>query len=200
MITHVQIVKLFQDIATNHYQVNGFGFGDPWEYLASEEPDTICIWGVLNPSTRNGNEVLLNYSLLIFDYTKDDESDKNEALSNCHRVALDVISILSSPTYQDQFILSASNQMDDFTERFTSKVTGWKLDLTFRVFFDNDACLVPSSGMPELAGNFVAIADINTGTILQQLYAGSTYYVSVWAGIDAGNATTNYTDGITLAE
>ena len=151
MITHNKIVKLLEDISTNHYQLNGFGFGDLWEYLASTIPQTPCLWGVLNNSTRNNKELTLSYSLFVFDLVKRDESNENEVLSDCHQIAIDIIAILNSPTYTpSQYILSPSNNMEDFTQRFDNSVAGWKLDVTFRIPFENDVCQIPFSGLPTI--------------------------------------------------
>ena len=196
MITHNQIVKLLRDIATNHYQINGFGFGDIWEYLASETPRTPMLWGIANGSSRNDREVVMNYTLLVFDQVKRDESNENHVLSDTHRIMLDVIAILQDPTYQSSFVFGASNSMQDFTERFDNAVTGWSCEVSFRYGFDNNPCQVPSSGMPDLADNTsVTIYDQN-GDIVSLVPCGGSYQVTVASGIDEGNSTTTYTNTV----
>lgn len=195
-ITHNQIVKLFQDLATNHYQINGFGFGDPWEYLASNTPSTPCLWGILNNTTRNKREVTLTYSLLIFDLVKADESNENEVLSDTQQIALDILAMLGSPTYSSQFYLGESSTMEDFTERFDSKVSGWKLDVSLRIPFDNDVCQVPASGLPSLENTYnVTVFDQN-GDVVATVPCGGSYSVIVASGIDEGNSTQTYTNQV----
>lgn len=195
-ITHNQIVKLLEDISTNHYQLNGFGFGDVWEYLASSTKQTPCLWGVLNGSNRNGKELTLNYTLLVFDQVKRDESNENEVLSDTYQILTDVITILNSPTYASQFILGVSNTMQDFTERFDSSVSGWSVDVSFRIPFDNDICQIPSSGLPSLSNDYqVTIFDQN-GDIVVLIPCGGTYQVTVASGVDEGNSTQTYNNEV----
>jgi hypothetical protein len=150
MISHNKIIKLLEYVSINHYQINGFGGGDLWEYLASNTPDTPTLWWVLNGSTRDNKEHIFNYSLFVFDLVKRDESNKDEVLSDTHQIMLDVLAILNSPTYSTQFLLNPSNSLDDFTERFDSVVAGWKCDIQIRTMFDNDVCQIPFSGLPTI--------------------------------------------------
>ena len=195
-ITHNQIVQLFEDLSTNHFQINGFGFGDPWEYLSNNTPNTPCLWGVLNNTQRNKREVTLNYSLLIFDLVKADESNENEVLSDTHQIALDLLAMLGSPTYSSQFFLGDNSPMEDFTERFDSKVAGWKIDISLRIPFDNDVCQVPASGLPSLENNYdVTIVD-QDGNIVALVPCGGSYSVTVASGIDEGSSTQTYTNNV----
>lgn len=196
MITHNKIVKLLEDISTNHYQLNGFGFGDVWEYLASSTPATPCLWGILGNTTREKNEVIMNYTLLVFDLVKSNEGNEDEVLSDTQRIVFDILSILNSPLYSTQFILNPSNSMEDFTERFDSSVAGWKVDIQIRTTFDNDVCQIPSSGMPSLANNYqVTILDQN-GDIVTLIPCGGSYSVIVASGVDEGGSTTTYSDNV----
>lgn len=195
-ITHNGIVKLLEDIADNHYQINGYGFGDVWEYLASDTKKTPCLWGVLNGSNRNGKELTLNYTLLVFDQVKRDESNENNVLSDTYQILTDVLTILNSPTYSSQFILGVSNSMQDFTERFDNAVSGWSVEVSFRIPFDNDICQIPSSGLPSLNNDYqVTILDQN-GDIVTLIPCGGSYSVIVANGIDEGYSTTTYTNQV----
>lgn len=191
-MTHNEVVYLLESIANNHYQINGFGFGDAWEYLSTSTPQTPCLWGILNGSTRNDKEINLNYTLLVFDQVKRGEENENNVLSDCHRILLGVLSILNSPTYQTQFILGKSSNLQDFTERFDNVVTGWSCDITIRIPFDNNPCAEPSSGLPSLANNYdVTIYDQN-GNIVILIPPGGSYEVVVASGIkDLGSGYTN---------
>ena len=150
MIGHNEIVKLLEDIATNHYQIRGFGFGDPWEYLASETPKTPIMWGMLGNTSRTDKEITYNYKLLVMDLVKRDESDENEVLTDTQKIIFDVIAILNSISYNDSFILSVGNTIEPFTERFDNSVSGWAVDVTFRLPFENDLCQIPYSGLPTI--------------------------------------------------
>lgn len=191
-ITHNGIIKLFEDIANNHYQINAFGFGDVWEYLASSTKRTPCLWGILNGSSRNNKELTLDYTLLVFDQVKRDESNEDNVLSDTHQILLDVITILNSPTYASQFILSVTNSMSDFTERFDDAVSGWSVNVSLRIPFDNDICQIPSSGLPSLTNDYqVTILD-QDNNVVALVPCGGDYSVIVASGIkDLGSGYTN---------
>lgn len=195
MISHNKIVKLLEDIASNHYQIRGFGFGDVWEYLASETPKTPVLWGMTGNVSKTQAEITYSYKLLIMDLVKRDESNENEVLSDTERIIFDVLAILNSSTYNDSFIFSSSNQLEPFTERFDNSVSGWAVDISFRVPIENDVCQVPSSGLPTLIGTYTTIIDQN-GNIISLVPCGGFYSVIVASGIDEGNSTTTYTNQV----
>ena len=86
--------------------------------------------------------------------------------------------------------------MEDFTERFDSSVSGWKIDIQLRTTFDNDVCSIPSTGLPSLANNYqVTILDQN-GDIVTLIPCGGSYSVIVASGIDEGSSTTTYTNQV----
>lgn len=195
MIGHNEIVQLLEDIATNHYQIRGFGFGDPWEYLASSTPKTPVMWGMLGNTSRNDIEVTYSYKLLIMDLVKRDESNENEVLSDTQKIIFDVIALLNSNTYYSQFFFSASNALEPFTERFDNSVSGWAVDITFRVPYDNDPCQVPSSGTPTLRGEYTTIIDQN-GDVVSLVPCGGYYSVTVVSAIDGGLSNTTFTNTV----
>lgn len=191
MISHNEIVTLLETIATNHFQIRGFGFGDPWEYLGSTTPKTPLMWGMLGNTSKTSTEITYNYKLLVFDLVKRDESNENEVLSDTHRIIFDIIAILDSPDYYNSFTFSASNQLEPFTERFDNSVSGWAVDIAFRVPIENDVCSVPSSGLPSLTGTYTTILDQN-GNIVSLVPCGNYYSVIVASGIrDLGSGYTN---------
>ena len=196
MIGHNEIVQLLEDIATNHYQIRGFGFGDPWEYLASETPKTPIMWGMLGNTSRSDIEVTYNYKLLVMDLVKRDESDENEVLTDTQKIIFDVIAQLNSNTYYNEFYFSASSSLEPFTERFDNSVSGWAVDISFRVPSENDPCQVPTSGTPTLNGTYTTILDQNNN-IVSLVPCGGYYSVIVASGIDEGSSTnTTYSNAV----
>ena len=102
--THNQIKNLLSRIATNHNQINDFGFGDTWEQGVKALSFPI-LWATLNPGSINDNEVVLNYSLYFLDLVNRDEANEDEVLSDQLQTAVDVYSILRSDIYQDKFLM-----------------------------------------------------------------------------------------------
>jgi len=149
-ITHNQIIQLLEDVATNHYQINGFGFGKNWEYLQSETLNTPVLWGEQGTSQRSDREVTMNYTLYLMDLVKRDDSNLQEVISDMTQIALDIVAILNSPTYSSQFLFQSSNNIEPFEWLFDNGASGVKLDISFRIPFDNDVCQVPFSGLPTI--------------------------------------------------
>lgn len=155
MITHNKIVKLLNDIATNHQMIHGFGFGDPWEYLASSTPDTVCLWGIdlehnISKDQQNETSVLsLNYKILLFDLVDKGEGNENDVLSDTLQLALDVLTILDYKAYQNEFSFSYS-AIKPFTEKFDSEVSGHEVDITFRIPHSNNICQIPLTSIPTI--------------------------------------------------
>lgn len=145
MITLVQIEKLLRDIATAHPMINSYGSGDLWEYLAGSDPDLNVMWNVLKPANRNGNIITINGTLYFMDAVKGDESNEIEVLSDQFRTALDVITTLSHPDYFEYFKFSASNNMEDFTEKTPASLAGWAVDYSLEIFYDKNHCELPNT-------------------------------------------------------
>ena len=147
-ITHIQIVKLLNDIATNHEMIKSFGFGDIWEEGATEQLESVVLWGIdlehkIEKNTANQTATIdLNYKLLIMDLVDKGEDMENDVLSDTLQIALDVLAILDYKTFQDKYSFSYSN-IKPFTERLDSEYTGHEVDITFKIPFDNDVCQIP---------------------------------------------------------
>jgi hypothetical protein len=155
MITHNKIVKFLNDIATNHLMINGFGFGDPWEYLANSTPQTVCLWGIdlehsINKSQENGTSILsLNYKILVFDLVDKGEDVEDYVLSDTLQIALDVLAIMDYKANSEDYSFSYST-VKPFTERFDSEVSGHEVDITFRVPLENNICQIPLTSIPTI--------------------------------------------------
>ena len=54
-ITHNQIVKLLEDIATNHYQINDFGFGDVADNIIVNPGFGVILWTNCDFNSDNNN-------------------------------------------------------------------------------------------------------------------------------------------------
>lgn len=150
MITHMQIKKLFNDIAINHDMIKSFGIGDIWEVGATSALQMPCMWAIINPAKIEGNQLIMSYSLLFFDTVNKDESNEDEVLSDTQRIALDVIALLKSNNYSNKFFLNKNILLEDFTERFDDEVSGWKTDIEIRQLFDGNACQVSINEIPQL--------------------------------------------------
>lgn len=179
-MTHNQFIKLFRDIATAHKDINSFGTGDLWEYMANEEATLlpVTLWVVPKDNAINEFVDKPSYTFLLMDFVNKDESNEDEVLSDTNRIAKDVIAILRQPYYEDFFEIEKSFNLTNFTERFDSEVSGWQFDIVFKQPFIYDSCQVNQTGLPLINGN--ETPSYYTTTPLLTLTTNGTSGAATW--------------------
>lgn len=197
MYTFNQINKAFNDIAVEHKQINTYGIGDIWEIATSGTINYPMMWAQPTDSRLEQNVYVSSFTLIFMDIVHKDESNENEVLSDMEQVALDVVALLKNNNYDFDF--KAENiSFKRFTERFLDYVSGVAIDIEIRVPYFADRCAVPTTTTDVGSESFfVTIVNAVTGATIATLSPPDTYSVYQWSGIDEGDATTTYTDGIT---
>ena len=61
-----QLISVFKDISTRHYQINGFGIGDEWEIGASKAEMHPVLW--INPVTATMPSTDSGYKTFEIDF------------------------------------------------------------------------------------------------------------------------------------
>lgn len=138
-----QVKILLERIATEHQQINEFGFGDIWEVDSIKEYSFPLMWGVLKPADISDKIVELNIDLLFMDLVSKDEGNETEVLSDMLQVALDVRAWLNDDDLADYFTIDVSNRAEPFTEKFDVEVSGWMLSIRFKIIDLKDRCAIP---------------------------------------------------------
>lgn len=153
-MTHNQFIKLFEDISTNHRDINSFGTGDLWEYMANESDtvNPVTMWVMLGDNVIEEKVDRPKYTFLIMDFVNKDETNEDEVLSDTLRIAKDVISVLRQPYYESYFMIQKNITLTDFTERFDSEMSGWQFEITFEQPFLYDSCQANISSIPTITG------------------------------------------------
>ena len=148
-LTHNQFLKLFSDLAIAHKDINSFGAGDLWEYMANENSiNPVTMWVVTDQNGLIGKTDKPKYSFVIMDAVDKGENCENEVVSDTLRIAKDIVALLRQPYYESFFTFEQNITFDNFTERFDSEMTGWQFDITFNQPFLYDACVVNIDGLP----------------------------------------------------
>lgn len=153
-MTHNQFIKLFTDISTNHRDINSFGSGDVWEYMANEG-DTykgVTLWVDLGENVIAEKVDSPKYTFLVMDSVNKGEENEDEVLSDTLRIAKDIIAVLRQPYYEAYFQIQKNITLSDFTEKFDSEVSGWQFDITFNQVFIYDSCQANISSLPTIVG------------------------------------------------
>ena len=138
-----QIINLFEVIATNHAQINGFNFGEVSDISASEQEQYPLLWIDVIDSAIDSNTLSLNMNVKVMDIQKDDQTNERDTLSDCLSIAQDVYSALTNPIYQDYFLLSFATNLVPLREALADKVNGWEMNLTFELAQERNRCQIP---------------------------------------------------------
>jgi len=138
-----QIINLFETIATNHAQINGFNFGEASDISASEQEQYPLLWIDVIDSAIDSNTLSLNMNVKVMDIQKDDQTNERDTLSDCLSIAQDVYSSLTNPIYQDYFLLSFATNLVPLREALADKVNGWEMNLTFELAQERNRCQIP---------------------------------------------------------
>tara|TARA_R110000737_G_scaffold108_1_gene672 strand:+ start:9 stop:1925 length:1917 start_codon:yes stop_codon:yes gene_type:complete len=147
-----QLISVFKDISTRHYQINGFGIGDEWEIGASKAEMHPVLWinpvTATMPSTDNGYKTFeIDFEVRVFDLVSKGESNENDVLSDCIDILKDIITEFKGHPY---YVNSQLNIIDDisfeaFTEEFDEEVSGWVCEISLMTPILNSFCGIPAA-------------------------------------------------------
>ena len=141
MLTLNQILKKFEEIQTEHAQLNSFYFGD---YASIGSGLTYPIMGCdLLPGNLEKGIVTTKFAIFFADMVVDDTWNKNDILSDMQLVALDVYAQIWEYFERNGIELSKDTPLGDFTERWDDSAFGWQMELTINQFYSRDTCQVP---------------------------------------------------------
>ena len=146
--THNNLIQLFENIATAHFQLKGFGKGNTTEIEGIPNKQYPYLWVVpVNTAVQlnsSGEFQTINHTFQIevFDLVKKDRSNETEVLSDCQSILLDVIKILHN--HNADFEVIGSPTLNPYVEKYGDDVTGWYVEVEIAVPFDSSYCDIPS--------------------------------------------------------
>jgi len=163
-----QLVSVWKDISTRHYQINGFGVGDSWEIGADKAYMHPVLW--VNPVTANmpstdtGYKTFeINFEVRVFDLVNKDESNENDVLSDTIDILKDIIIEFKGHPY---YVNSQLNIIDDisfeaFTEEFDEEVSGWLCEISLMTPMINSFCGIPAADISGFEFPDINCPDVN---------------------------------------
>lgn len=160
--SHNQIIGLLTRIAEEHEQIKSFGFGELFDQAHSnllynaddnnlQAPTYPLMWGALVDSVLSNTDavaapqLVTNYQIVVSDMMYTDESNKDEILSDCQLICLDIIGILQSSDYYSYFFVDKVANLTPFVgmNENDDSAIGWTFNIGFRVSYNN-RCNIPS--------------------------------------------------------
>lgn len=190
-----QVIKVFENFATAHKQINSFGFGDVWEIASSGTVNYPLMWTELQPSLIKRNVTEYKLRIILMDLVHKGEGNENEVLSDMMLIAQDVIDELKHPDYTFRYT-DEEVAIEDFTERFDDEVTGVVFDVVIGVKRPSDRCAIPYDSINRNLGTSAAIVYSAAGAVLATLQPGESYTVtssgSTITEIDGGDPSGSF--------
>tara|TARA_R100000544_G_C2221093_1_gene57611 strand:+ start:486 stop:953 length:468 start_codon:yes stop_codon:yes gene_type:complete len=152
ILTYNQILKEFKTFATNHKQIQNFGNGDLWEIVEHNQLADFnypLFWVADQPANLGDGTFTWNFNVMAMDLVNKDESNENDVKSDMCQVLLDCVSYFEQKTATSNNVdwlkvnLVRSGTLTSFTERFSDELTGWGMNIGFRLPFSYNNCDLP---------------------------------------------------------
>lgn len=193
-----QVQAQLREIATNHQQINTFGWGELPELGKSSDVVYPLMWVVQQPSNVDGNNLRLRYKIVFADLVLKDISNEDDVLNDQMQIALDVVAQLNHPDYEWQFENKGS--FENFYNEYDDIVTGWVLDCELIIDSPYNRCAIPfdPSPTPETEIGFVTIYDTDGITVVDRV-SNNGYYVltgGTCADATVENSDSTYTNTV----
>jgi hypothetical protein len=155
-LTYNQIIKVLNDFATNHYQINQFGNGDLWEVVEHNQTKDFnypLLWVQDQPHSTTQGEIEMTFRCFFINLVQKDESNENEVKSDMYQCATDLLSYWYKQTDYRTVSVDINTTLTSFTERFNDELTGWWIDIKLTQQFRYDKCSIPMDGITPIPNN-----------------------------------------------
>jgi surface protein len=147
IITRRQIAGLLQTIASSHFQINTFGWGDVPELLGRQ--NTIYPFMMVTPESpvMGEGEVTHPFRISIADRLQKGLDNIEEVDSDMYQVLRDVITQIDNVAYQDMRV-ELPLTIDPFRSEDAQDVYGFSGVVNIIVDENYDQCAIPSDDVP----------------------------------------------------
>ena len=152
ILTYNQIIEQFRIFASLHKQVQNFGNGDLWEIVEHNQLADFnypLFWVADQPATLGDGTFTWNFNIMAMDLVNKDESNENDVKSDMCQVLLDAVAYFEQQNVSSSFIdwkrinLVRGSTLNSFTERFEDELTGFGMNIGFKMPFAYDNCNLP---------------------------------------------------------
>jgi hypothetical protein len=147
MITREQIKLFLQNIASSHYNIHTFGWGDVPDLLARENVIYPYMMVTPVPSTFEDGYINYGYLVSIADRIREGNQNEVEVDSDTFNIMMQVITQIDNLLYNDVDLVKGQT-ITPFMEAHRHRVSGHFSELQIRVKYNYDACAIPSDEVP----------------------------------------------------
>lgn len=152
ILTYNQIIEQFRIFASLHKQVQNFGNGDLFEIVEHNQLADFnypLFWVADQPATLGDGTFTWNFNIMAMDLVNKDETNENDVKSDMCQVLLDAVAYFEQQNVSSSFIdwkkinLVRGSTLNSFTERFEDELTGFGMNIGFKMPFAYDNCDIP---------------------------------------------------------
>ena len=152
-----QLIQMFEDFATAHLQLNGFGYGPTSEIGTSKKMDFPYLWithrtpsNIVVSNKTQIPEVRLTFIIVdqlnnqvnLADANGSNSTNEQEVLSDCFQIAQDLVNYIS--TQMGQFgvmLMDEAISIEPVYDETPDAASGWVMDLALKLKHSN--CITP---------------------------------------------------------
>ncbi len=148
-MTYNQVIARIKALALAHKQVRFFARGLITDFLTDKTIPYAAIFledggASINPGTHMA---AFSFRLRFVDLvhvSEDAKSNELDVLSDTFSIAMDIISQMGYPAYND-WKVSLSNNLQRLVEEDGDMYAGWVADMSVQIIYDQNVCEVPTT-------------------------------------------------------
>jgi hypothetical protein len=169
-----QVITQLEAIATAHYQINSFGFGNIYDITTSGDITYPLMWVQHDGVDISQGVQNFKFDVIICDIVKGGRVNETEVLSDQLEIVKDVVAQLKHKDYAWDFT-GDNVALTAFEERFPDSVTGYSFTITLQLPYDANRCSIPTSNVVITAGGSASSGGGATGGTIY-VYVNGTLY------------------------
>lgn len=193
-----QLIGNLSDIADKHQLINGFRYGDAWEFYSSGVTRSPEMWVTCTGGTRQTGVTVFDLIITLADNSKRGEAAELDIESDLVQIAEDIIAQMRNAEYGWSIDRNGDIPIKIMTEKSPKNFVVAEFSVSVRIKKADDRCSIPFSSDPTTGAHtnnqLVTIYNLQTNVDITTLSFGARYGVYQFDTINGGNASTNYTD------
>lgn len=134
------VFSIFEEIASNHKQINDFGKGSISRINGEYELKHPTLWVDIQPSTVQKNVVVMNFNVYIMDLVDQADFAEEDIHSDTMFIMQDIIVLLKKKRLISE---NYDIPITPFHHKFNDRVAGWIGVFSVRVPYNYGECDIP---------------------------------------------------------